>query len=185
MEDNAIIELYFSRSEEAISATMEKYGLFCTAIARNILTLKEDAEECMNDVLHAVWNRIPPLRPDSLKAFLGRLTRNAAIDRYRREHAQKRYAGMELLLSELDDCVPAPDLTLRTLDSKELGEYISDWLDALPEGDCAVFVRRYWHGESVKGLARKCGVTPNAMSHRLSDLRKKLRKKLESEGVSI
>ncbi len=185
MEDEAILTLYFARDPEAIAETEKKYGTFCTTIARNILTLREDAEECLNDVLHAVWNRIPPLRPENMKAFLGRLTRNAAIDRYRREHAQKRYAGMELLLSELNDCVPSPDTAEQTLERKELGERISDWLDALPDEDCALFVRRYWHGEAVKTLARKCGISPNAMSHRLSQLRKELRHRLESEGVQI
>lgn len=185
MEDEAIITLYFSRNQQAIAETERKYGSFCTAIARNILTLREDAEECLNDVLHTVWNRIPPLRPENLKAFLGRLTRNAAIDRYRREHAQKRFSGMELLLSELNDCVPAPETAERAVDSRELGNLISDWLDSLPEEDCALFVRRYWHGEPVQSLAKRCGISPNAMSHRLSELRKKLRAKLEAEGVEL
>lgn len=185
MEDEAIITLYFARNQEAIAETEKKYGAFCMTIAHNILTLRQDAEECLNDVLHTVWNHVPPLRPENLKAFLGRLTRNAAIDRYRRERAQKRFSGMELLLSELGDCIPAPDTAEQTLDRKELGELISDWLDALPDEDCALFVRRYWHGEAVQALARRCGVSPNAMSHRLAELRKKLRKKLESEGVEI
>ena len=185
MEDEAILTLYFARDPEAIAETEKKYGVFCTTIARNILTLREDAEECLNDVLHAVWNRIPPLRPENMKAFLGRLTRNAAIDRYRREHAQKRYAGMELLLSELNDCLPSPDTAEQTMERKELGERISDWLDALPNEDCALFVRRYWYGESVQSLAKRCGISPNAMSHRLLELRKKLRKKLEAEGVEL
>lgn len=185
MEDEAILALYFSRDQHAISETERKYGGFCTTVARNILTQREDAEECWNDVLHAVWNRIPPLRPENLRAFLGRLTRNAAIDRYRREHAQKRFSGMELLLSELNDCVPSPETAERTADSHELGNLISDWLDSLPREDCAVFVRRYWHGESVQSLAKKCGISPNAMSHRLMELRKKLRTRLEAEGVEV
>ena len=98
MDDETIIKLYFQRSERAISETDAKYGPYCRSIALNILSVREDAEECLNDTWHAAWNRMPPDLPQCLRAFLGRITRNLSISRFRADHAQKRFSGMEVLL---------------------------------------------------------------------------------------
>lgn len=108
MEDAAIVALYWNRDEAAIAETQRKYGSYCQAIAQNILSSREDAEECVSDAWNAAWNAMPPQRPGSLSAFLGRIVRNLSISRWRRDRAQKRYAGLEVLLSELEDCLPAP-----------------------------------------------------------------------------
>ena len=108
MTDEAIIQLYFDRDEQAIAESDGKYGGFCRDLADNILRNREDAEECVNDTWLTAWNRIPPTRPERLKAFFGRITRDLSIDRWRHDRAQKRYDGAELLLSELEDCVPSP-----------------------------------------------------------------------------
>ena len=96
MEDRKIIELYFKRNERAIEETQHKYGAYCFQIARNILSAQEDAEECVNDVWHITWNKIPPTIPISFKAFLGKLVRDISLSRYRANHAKKRYQGLEL-----------------------------------------------------------------------------------------
>ena len=106
MEDQGIIRLYFNRDQEAIRQTDRKYGRQCRRTARNILAIPEDAEECVNDTYLAAWNTIPPERPRTLGAYLGRIIRNLSISRYRANHAQKRYAGLEAMLSELEECVP-------------------------------------------------------------------------------
>lgn len=185
MEDERIIALYFCRDEQAITATEERYGGYCRSIARNILSVAEDAEECVNDAYHTVWNHVPPDRPNSLRAYLGRLVRNLCISRYRADHAKKRFSGMELLLSELNDCIPAPEQPHAVLERKELARCISAWLRSLREGDRVIFLRRYWYGESVKALAAQEGCTANHMTRRLSALRRALRERLEKEGVTI
>ena len=106
MEDNKIIELYFARSEEAIKQTELKYGNYCFLIARNILSSREDAEECVNDTYLNAWNSIPPNRPDPLKTFLGRITRNLAINRYIRIRAKKRSGETDLLFEEVCEFLP-------------------------------------------------------------------------------
>ena len=107
MEDQQIIELYWARSEQAIRESETKYGAFCLSIARNILAQEQDAEECVNDTWLRAWNAMPPQRPGSLGAYLARITRNLSIDRWRSRRSQKRGAGMEALVLELEDCVPA------------------------------------------------------------------------------
>lgn len=181
MEDKAIVALYFDRDERAIRETDEKYGAFCRRIAQNVLTLREDAEECVNDTYHTAWNRMPPTLPASLKAFLGRITRGLAIDRFRANRAQKRYDGMELLLSELDDCVPGQINVERQIEAAEIAESVQNWLEGLKTEDRALFIRRYWYGDAVKDLAELCGATPNQTAQRLRKLRLALRAALGEE----
>ena len=183
MDDLTIVELYHRRDEQAIAESDKKYGAMCCSIALHLLVLREDAEECVNDTWHAAWNRMPPDRPSVLSAFFGRITRNLSISRWRREHAKKRYDGIEILLSELEDCVPAPRTLEEDFDRQRLASFISAWLDRLTEGDRRLFIRRYWYGDSVKELAAERGETAGALSQRLLRLRRALRAFLESEGV--
>ncbi len=185
MEDNQIIELYFRRDESALAETAKKYGSFCLSIAMNVLSVKEDAEECVNDTYHKAWNQIPPTRPDSFKAFLGRIVRNCSISKYRALHAKKRFHGLEIMLSELNDCIPAMTDVEQTMEAKELSEYISAWLEGLPAEDRVLFVRRYWYGDEVRNLAKQCGVSATQMTQRMLRLRRKLKKFLTEKGVIL
>ncbi len=185
MEDSQIIELYWERSEAAVEETVKKYGTFCHRVAQNILTLREDAEECVNDVWQLAWSSIPPQRPQALRAWLGRVVRNLAINRWNRDHAQKRYAGMEQLLSELEDCIPSPKTPENELEGQELTDYLNSWLASLDRDDRILFVRRYWNGEAVKDLAGERGAAPGAIAKRIYRLRQNLRQSLEKEGYSI
>lgn len=184
MTDEQIIRLYFDRDQAAIAETDRKYGSYCYSIASNLLG-REDSEECVNDTYHAAWTHIPPEVPQSLKAFLGRIVRNLSISRFRRSHAQKRSSGTDVLLSELEDCLPTPQTVETEADSRELSRLISSWLATLSSDDRALFVLRYWHGSAVQDLAEKCGCTPNAVSLRIRRLRKNLKHYLEAKGVSL
>ena len=184
MTDEQIIRLYFDRDQAAIAETDRKYGSYCYSIASNLLG-REDSEECVNDTYHAAWTHIPPEVPQSLKAFLGRIVRNLSISRFRRSHAQKRSSGTDVLLSELEDCLPTPQTVETEADSRELSRLISSWLATLSGDDRALFVLRYWHGSAVQDLAEKCGCTPNAVSLRIRRLRKNLKYYLEAKGVSL
>ena len=185
MEDIQIIDLYWSRDEGAIRETDSKYGGFCHRLAMNILHSFQDSEECVSDTYGRCWETMPPQRPGSLRAYLGTIVRNLSISRYRAFHAQKRFGGAEVLLSELADCVPAPESVQRTVEAGELGEIISRWLEGLEAEERALFIRRYWAGEAVKELAGELGQRPNAVTKRLLRLREALRKHLEREGISV
>lgn len=184
MTDEQIIRLYFDRDQMAIAETDRKYGSYCYTIAANLLG-REDSEECVNDTYHAAWTHIPPEVPQSLKAFLGRIVRNLSISRFRRTHAHKRSSGTDVLLSELEDCLPSHQTVESEIDSRELSRLITAWLATLSGDDRALFVLRYWHGTAVQDLAKKCGCTPNALSLRIRRLRKSLKHYLEAKGVSI
>ena len=93
MNDNAIIELFFARSEQAIRELDDKYGKVCYSLSYNILNSRQDAEECVNDAYLGTWNAIPPARPNPLLAFLCRIVRNLSLMRYHADRAAKRGGG--------------------------------------------------------------------------------------------
>lgn len=183
MDDQSIVELYLQRDENAIKESRNKYEAYCYRIAMNILSVAEDVEECINDTWISVWNRIPPVIPKSLKAFLGKLVRDISLSRYRAVHAQKRYNGMELILDELAECIPSGQDIQKSLEQKELSETVNGWLDSLPQEDRVLFVKRYYYGETVKQLSEMQSCTENQMAQKMMKLRNKLKAHLLSGGV--
>lgn len=185
MEDLQIINLYFNRDEAAISETDKKYGAFCHGIALNVLSVKADAEECVNDTYLQAWNRIPPQRPAKLGAWLGKVVRDISIDLWKKNHRQKRYAGIEQLFDELQDCIPSSKTVDSEMEEKELAEVISEWLLSLSKSDRILFIHRYWNGKSLNELAEEAGTKPNSLAKRMYKLRQDLKLTLEQEDYSI
>ena len=185
MEDTAIIVLYWQRDERAIEETDRKYGNYCYTVADNILMNREDSEECVSDTWLRAWNSIPPQRPGILRAFLAKITRNLAFDRYRARKAAKRGNGaMEMVLDELAECA---DNTERwnaeaAYEARELGEAIGSFVHSLPDRECSLFVRRYFFAEDISVIARRYKMTENNVTVSLSRTRKKLRKYLTEGG---
>ena len=186
MTDSQIVQLYWNRDERAIPATAEVYGGYCFAIAHNILSSAQDAEECVNDTWLHTWNAIPPQRPSVLSSFLGRITRNLALHIFRREHAEKRGGGeTALVFEELSECVSGRDRIEQAIDEKELQRAINDFLSALPVKKRKIFVRRYWYAESVAQIAARMDMTENRVSVILHRLRAALRSFLEERGFDV
>ena len=186
MEDSQIIELYWARSETAIAETSSKYGGFLRSIAWNILRSHDDAEECVNDTYLRTWNAIPPARPTAFRAWLGRIARNLSLDRWKQGRAQKRGGdGTEVLLGELDACVPAPHGTEKILEDGEIAAAISAFLRALPPESRIIFLRRYWYGEDLAAIAAGLGCGLGKVKSSLFRTRNALRAYLEKEEVSL
>ena len=182
MEDREIVALYWRRDESAISETEGKYGALCQSVARNILGRAEDAEECVNDALHQAWTSIPPQRPDKLGAWLGKVTRNLALNAWKRDRTQKRQGGMTALLDELAECVPGPAAVEHELEQKELAGAIDSWLRGRSREDRILFLRRYWYGVELQELAAERGMSPNRLAQKMHRLRRSLKQTLEKEG---
>ena len=186
MEDERIIELYFQRSEQAIAATAAKFGNYCYAIANGILKDHQDSEETVSDTYMDTWNSIPPTRPVRLPAFLGKITRRNALDRWEFLHAEKRGGGeVPLALEELEDCIPAGRDPERELENQELGRIISGFLRSLPGTERQVFVRRYWYLDSVREIGEAFGFSQSKVKSMLFRTRNKLRVCLEKEGIAV
>ncbi len=182
MEDREIVALYWARSEDAIGETAKKYGAYLTKIARNILGDPGEAEECVSDSYLGAWNAMPPHRPGVLSTFLGKITRRISIDRWRRQHAEKRGGGeLTLALEELSECVSDGRSVEDELERRELTRRFQRFLDALPETERTVFLSRYWYMEPVKEIARRLGFSESKVTSMLCRTRKKLRDALAKE----
>lgn len=183
LEDGKIVEGLWQRREEALAACREKYGPLCTAIARNILGSREDAEECAGDTWLRAWQAIPPQRPRDLGAFLSRITRNLALNRLEARRAQKRGGGQgELALEELLECLPGGESPEGAAQAAELEGAVNRFLAALDRRSRVIFLRRYWYLEPLGDIARALGVTVGGVKASLHRTRKKLRAHLEQEG---
>lgn len=184
MEDTQIVALFFSRSEEAISETSKKYGSYLKTIACNILPSSEDAEEIMNDVYLAAWDSIPPKRPAILKYYLSRIARNLCFKRIEYLTAEKRGGNADLLLSELEECIPdTREDVEQLLEAKELGRQLNRFLGALDSDDRKLFLSRYYYAMTAPQLAEKYGCSVRQVKYRLGKLRKELKHTLQEGGM--
>ena len=183
MTDRQIVDLYWQRNERAISATSEKYGGYCTSIARSILGNSEDAEECVNDTYLHAWNSIPPYKPSVLSTFLGKITRNLSFNRYKHNKADKRGGGeLPLVLDELAECVTSGDSVEKAIEQGELTKAIDHFLLTLGEKKRNMFVCRYWYTDSISDIAKRFGMKESAVSMTLSRIRSKLLDYLTERG---
>lgn len=186
MNDKQIIELYHERSEKAISETADKYGNYCYSIAYHVLYNIEDSEECVNDTYLRTWEAIPPQYPNNLSAFLGKITRNLALNRYKyyvREKRGNRHTA--LLLDELQECIPASSNTEQAVEETLLIEVLNRFLYDLPKEKRRLFLRRYWYMHSIQEIAEDFGYSESKVKMTLLRIRNKLRHVLEKEGVVL
>ena len=183
MEDSRIIDLFFAREEQAITELMNAHGAAAARVAGNILNNPQDAEECVSDACLAAWNTIPPRRPDPLRTYLCKITRNLALKRYHANTAAKRGGGYALALEELEEVLPARGNVEADYIVRELSSAVGTFLDTLDYDDRFMFVRRYWYADSVKDIAAMMHLGAHRVSVRLSRIRKRLQAYLKKEGL--
>ena len=183
MEDAVIVQLYWDRDPDAVVHTAEKYGAYCRIIAVNVLGNHEDAEECVNDTYMSAWRAMPPHRPVMLSTFLGKLTRNLAFNRYKQIRAEKRGAGqLPAVLEELAECIPDRGGVEQEIEYQELVQAIDDFLERLSVEKRVMFVRRYWHNDSLAEIAGRFGKKEKTVSKMLERVRAQLRQYLAERG---
>jgi len=182
MEDERIVMLYWERNENAIRETEIKYGRYCYAIAYNILHSTEDSDECVSDTWNSAWSAMPPEKPTKLQCFLGRITRNIAIDRYRYGNAQKR-AESNAAIDEYWECIPNGEALIE--DELVLKQTINDFLASLDTKTRVIFMRRYWYSMSVKDIAGGMNLSEKHISVILHRTRIKFRNYLTKEGIFL
>lgn len=186
MEDAKIIDLYFSRNEQAITETNQKYGSYCYTIAQNILRSHPDSEECVNDTWLRAWYSMPPQKPGRLGLFLGKITRNLSVDRFRSWNAEKRGNGeTTLVLEELGTCADVTGDPADAAEMKLLQESIGKFLQSLPRREQGVFLRRYFYAENIADIARLYEIKEANVRLILSRTRQKLKSFLQKEGFFI
>ena len=183
MNDEDIIELYWSRSENAISETDKKYRQSCMSVANNILNDISDSEECVNDTYLTAWNTIPPQRPKYFPAFLFKIVKNTAITRFYYNHREKRRKEVSVSFDELDECVADASVTDDTVNLREIADAINEFLSGLSREKRVVFVRRYWYYDSISQIAQLCGISEEKTKSMLMRIRNKLKDFLQKRGL--
>lgn len=185
MEDSRIIELFWERAEDAISETDRKYGKYCYAIAYNILHSDPDSEECVNDTYLRAWETMPPQKPNALSAYLGRITRNLALNRLSYKAREKRAEGYVAVLDEVSEMLPDASTMPEEADDVALREAINSFLRSLDANTRIVFVRRYWYNSAISEIAADYSIPVGTVKSTLSRTRKRFRDHLEKEGICI
>lgn len=184
MKDDHIIELYFARSENAIKETDKKYGSYCAYIAENILHNSQDSEECVNDTYLRAWGSIPPKRPQSLRTYLGKITRGLAINRYKALCAKKRGGtSTDIVLSELEMCIPSTASVEGAIDEALLVKSIETFLKGQSTQNRNIFLRRYWYCDAISTIAEDFSMSESKVTSILFRQRVKLKEYLEKEGI--
>lgn len=184
MQDDQIVALYHERDEAALEETARAYGNYCYRIAYDILHSEQDAEECVNDVYMRAWESIPPHKPERLSTYLGKLTRNVAVNRYLHDHAQKRNAETDAVFDEVAYLI-ADEAEGHVLDEMLIKECINRFVGSLPCQTRVVFVRRYWYMQDVKTIAASMGLSESNVKILLLRTRKKLKICLKKEGITV
>ena len=185
MEDQEIIALFGSRSEQAIVELSHKYGEICKKISFNILNDVRDVEECLNDTWLGVWNSIPPNNPDSLTAYICRMIRNISLKKFRYNTAQKRNSYYDVSLSELEQCIPVKSKEIEKYTEQDLSLLIEQFLDSLDKPNRVMFMKRYWFAEPMPDIAKEFGISENHAAVKMLRIRNRMRKFLEREGVVL
>ena len=183
LPDEAIIELYWQRNEQAIAETDHKYGKYLFTIAYNIVHDRLDCEECVNDTYLGTWNRIPPQRPNVFQVFLSRIMRNIAIDKFRKNTAKKQVPSEMLVsLDELDDCLPTVTVEEQQ-HITEISRVLNTFLRELNARSEFIFICRYYYSDSVVKIAKMLGLSDKTVYRELSQIRKQLKERLAQEGL--
>ena len=186
MEDENIIRLYWDRDETAIEETSKKYGKYCFSIANNILCSREDSEECVNDTYVKVWDSIPPKRPSIFSAFIGKITRNISLNRYKLNNAEKRGgSNMDIVLDEIGEIVSGQPGPEEEAVMSDMTAAVNEFLAALPAEKRIMFVRRYWYADDVKSIALRMGTSENNISVSVRRIRNNLRDYLIERGFGL
>ena len=185
IQDNAIIEMFFERSEDAIRELDTKYGKACFKLSYNIVNNKQDAEECVNDSYLGVWNAVPPARPNPLLSFVLKIVRNLSMKVYWKNNAEKRNSYYTITLQEIEPFIAAPNTTEAEVEVQELARIIEDFLEKQSLENRIIFMRRYWFSDTYKDIAEQVGLSEKNVSVRLARIRQKLKDYLISREVFL
>lgn len=184
MEDSKIIDLLLARNEDGIKHMDDTYGRRLFVLADNIVRNDQDAEESVSDTYMKAWATIPPKRPVYLFAYLGKICRNFALKKLDWKGAAKRNADIVSLTEEMENCIPDASKE-REMEARELGRILDIFLRSLSEENQMVFLRRYWHMDTIEEIAVRYGISQSAVQMRLIRTRSKLAAYLAKEGIRV
>ncbi len=183
VDDEKIIELFFARSEDALTELDKKYGALMRRVSKNVLKDDEDVKECVNDAYLGIWRAIPPERPSPLSAYVCRVIRNISLNRHRKNTALQRDGRKNVSLEEIADFLPDDSDVFEKVAGSELTDILNRYLSTLERTNLYIFMRKYWYFDNVSDIASRLGMTEAAVYLRLDRMKKSLYKYLVKQGV--
>lgn len=185
IDDEKIIEMLFERSEQGIQELDNKYRKICYNLSYNIVSNRQDAEECVNDAYLGAWNAIPPAQPNPLHIYLCKIVRNISLKMYYRKEAAKRSSHYTIAMEEIEACIADPNTVEAEIEVRELARIIESFLDTLTLENRVIFMRRYWFSDSCKDIAEFVGLTEKNVSVRLTRIRQRMKGYLAEREVFV
>ena len=185
MDNEKIVALFYERDEQALLQTQKKYNTYCLAIAQRIVGSHEDAEECVNDALLALWNSIPPDKPEPFLPYIAARVKNIAVSKSRANNAWKRGGNVQIVNDEILSTLSDGHTLSEYYESRTAGKVINDFIGKLNKSERKVFILRYWYRASDKSIMEETGFSQSKIKSMLARLRKRLAEALEKEGIIV
>jgi len=186
VSDEQIIDMYWQRNQDAIQETDQKYGNLLQNVAYNILYDSLDCEECRNDTYLRIWNLIPNSRPSPFSAFIVRIVRGIAIDRYREKSSKKRIPSqLTISMEDLKNSISSDRSVDEIYEAREIGKMISEYVRTLDDRQQYIFFDRYYMAEPVEKTAADLSISVQTTYREIQKIKQGLKKFLEGKGVYV
>jgi RNA polymerase sigma factor (sigma-70 family) len=174
-------------NEDAFRELFRRYAPLAKALAFRVVRQSFLAEEIVQEVFLAIWERAGSYREDqgSVRSWLLSMIHHRAVDLVRREEAQRRRAKeQEAAAVEVVDVSDATDAGQMVVDAMDLGDRrrsVRAVLDELPHEQRQVLEAMYYQGKTQKSIAEETGVPLGTVKSRTLLGMQRLRRALSTE----
>lgn len=171
-EDNFVSQMLLG-NEEAMAYVIQQYGwVLKTIVKKHLYQLPNYEEDCMNEILLAVWQHIDRFNPEvsSFKNWLAGVSKYTALNyvrKYRKELTQQSLEDVDL---------QTEDTSYEAVVKDEMGKEFVDMLACLKEKDRELFMRLYVQEQSIDQVSISMGMERDVIYNRVSRAKSKLRK---------
>ncbi|MBR2987194.1 MAG: sigma-70 family RNA polymerase sigma factor [Clostridia bacterium] len=184
--DERIIALYFERDERAIEKTDLKYGKYLFTVADTVLHSEEDSKECVNDTYLRVWQAIPPERPQYFRAFLTKIIRGIALNRYSDLKRQKRIpSALCDSFDSIEGWLPEKSEAEAREDALAIGEVLNRYLKGITRRRRYIFISRFFYLKPIEAIARALTVSESTVNKEIKAIRRGIEKACKEAGIWI
>ena len=179
MRDELIIRKMRSGDPAGLEMLMDRYISYVSAVVWGILRYSmtvEDAEEVVSDVFLSAWEQNGDLRSGKVKPWLGAVARHKAKNKL-------RHLGSELPLEEDILELPGGDAPDVELERAEEAKMVRSAVESLGEPDREVFLRHYFHAQTVEEISRDMSLNESTIKTKLRRGRMRLKTILTRWGA--
>jgi RNA polymerase sigma-70 factor (ECF subfamily) len=179
MTEKSRSELSGGSPEEIYRELIKKYGGYVHAVVMNRLNRvgsREDIEDCISSVFVELYSAMDSISGDNVKSLIGRIADRRAVDTFRRlTYRQNNTAGADEEMNEIPSDEDTEAETERRMMKKRLWEAVKSL--GSPDSDILIF--QYYYNMKTRDIAKKLGMTDDAVRKRSLRARQKLSEMLK------